>query len=113
MSDEPQADVNQPSDDQPDFILPAGEKYAIISFTFWDNVGIKLVETLTSVKLWGLVSMTTLSSMFLVQGLIDGGQWVTVNGTIYGLIFGMREAFKISQIFQRAKTGAATKKIPV
>lgn len=68
------------------------------SFKFWDAALVKIVESLISVKVWGLIAITVLSSMFLVKGYLDGGNWVAINGTIYGIIYGMREIFKISRI---------------
>jgi hypothetical protein len=69
-----------------------------LSFPFWDSVFVKITESLVSVKVWGLISITTLSSIFLVKGYISGGDWVTINSSVYGIIYGMREIFKMSRI---------------
>lgn len=70
----------------------------LFSRQFWDSVGVKIVESLISVKVWGLIAITTISSIFLYHDYIGGGDWVTVNGTVYGVIYGMREVFKITRI---------------
>ena len=115
MADEANvAEVEQTSSKSTeDIVLPEGESYAMASLTFWDNIGVKIVETITSIKVLGLATMTSLSTYLLVHGHIDGGQWTTTNTAIYGLIFGMREAFKLSQIYQQVKTKVTGKKITV
>ena len=72
---------------------------------FWDRVATKLVATFISVKVWGLVSITTISTLLLLNEYISGGEWTTVNGTVYSVIFGMREIFKVSSIKQMIDSG--------
>ena len=56
----------------------------------------KILFTLISVKIWGLVIGTWLSTWLLLSDKISGGQWVTFNTTIWALIFGMKEIFRIT-----------------
>ena len=65
---------------------------------FWDQVATKLVSIFISVKVWGLTATTTISTLLLLNGYISGGEWTTVNGTVYSVVFGMREAFKIASV---------------
>ena len=65
---------------------------------FWDDVFTKLVATMISVKVWGLITVTIISTWLLINGYIDGGNWTTVMTGVFGIIYGMREIFKISKI---------------
>ena len=65
--------------------------------------------TLISVKLWGLIACTWVSTYLLIHHKmisvgessytlgINGTQWVTFNTTIWGLIFGMKEIFRVME----------------
>lgn len=64
---------------------------------FWPNWFSKLLFTLISVKVWGLVACTWVSTFLLMQEHIDKGQWLTFNTTIWALIFGMKEIFRIAE----------------
>ncbi len=64
---------------------------------FWQNWFSKLLFTFISVKVWGLIACTWVSTYLLIQGFIDKGQWLTFNTTIWALIFGMKEIFRISE----------------
>jgi hypothetical protein len=57
----------------------------------------KLLFTLISVKFWGLVVSITLSTHLLLIEKIEAQQWVVFNTTIWGLIFGMKEVFRIAE----------------
>lgn len=66
----------------------------------------KFLFTLISVKVWGLIACTWVSTYLITHnpfcgnpdiGLITGGQWVTFNTTVWALIFGMKEIFRISE----------------
>lgn len=86
-------------------MLSIGEKsikrqHQFFTSIFWDSVATKLVATFISVKVWGLIVLWVLSSVFLVKGYIDGGEWVTVNGTVTSVIYGCREFFKIASVNQ-------------
>lgn len=83
-------------------ISSTGNNYKREFFTrdFWDSVATKLVATFISVKVWGLIVTWVLSSLFLIKGFLDGGEWVTVNGTVSSVIFGARELFKIASVRQ-------------
>ena len=83
------------------------EFYTISQKEFWLKWFSKLMFTLISVKLWGLIAGTWVSTYLLlchkmiVLGEntynlgISGAQWVTFNTTIWGLIFGMKEIFRV------------------
>lgn len=79
---------------------------------FWPKWFGKFFFTLISVKVWGLVAGTAISTWLLLIHLrnepviigekvieygINGAQWVTFNTTIWALIFGMKEIFRISE----------------
>jgi hypothetical protein len=79
---------------------------------FWTRFFSKFLFTLISVKVWGLVASITVSTYLLLihnantpyhvgenvlERGINGAQWVTFNTTIWALIFGMKEIFKISE----------------
>ena len=79
---------------------------------FWPTWAAKLMFTLISVKIWGLVAGTAISTWLLMINLhnqpvvtggkvyefgINGAQWLTFNTTIWALIFGMKEIFRISE----------------
>jgi len=79
---------------------------------FWPRWFGKLFFTLISVKVWGLVAGTAVSTWLLLVHVknepvimgdkiieygINGAQWVTFNTTIWALIFGMKEIFRISE----------------
>ncbi|SFF19283.1 hypothetical protein [Sunxiuqinia elliptica] len=83
------------------------EFYTIIQKEFWLKWFSKLMFTLISVKLWGLIAGTWVSTYLLIchkmvevggqtyELGINGAQWVTFNTTIWGLIFGMKEIFRV------------------
>jgi hypothetical protein len=69
---------------------------------FWQNWVSKLLFTLISVKVWGLVACTWVSTYLLLNPVEDGfslsgAQWLTFNTTIWALIFGMKEIFRIAE----------------
>lgn len=84
------------------------EEYIIGETGFWAKWGSKLLFTLISVKVWGLIGATWISTWLLLnhdvievggetfEFGINGGQWMTFNTTIWALIFGMKEVFRIS-----------------
>lgn len=83
------------------------EFYTIVQKEFWLKWFSKLMFTLISVKLWGLIACTWVSTYLLLYHQmvpigeqayelgINGAQWVTFNTTIWGLIFGMKEVFRV------------------
>lgn len=71
--------------------------------------GAKLMFSLISVKVWGLVGGTWVSSWLLVNNWIDNIHWITFNTTVWGLIFGMKEIFKISTGREKAEIISAEK----
>ena len=87
-------------------------KLTVIESGFWPRWISKLLFTLISVKFWGLIAGTIVSTWLLMVHLnhepviigdklieygINGTQWVTFNTTIWALIFGMKEIFRISE----------------
>lgn len=85
------------------------EYYTISQREFWLKWFSKFMFTLISVKLWGLVACTWVSTYLLMSQQviqvgerafemgINGAQWVTFNTTIWGLIFGMKEIFRVME----------------
>ncbi|WP_159520469.1 hypothetical protein [Sunxiuqinia indica] len=85
------------------------EFYTVTQKEFWLKWTSKLMFTLISVKLWGLIACTWVSTYLLLHHQlveigqnayelgITGGQWVTFNTTIWGLIFGMKEIFRVME----------------
>ncbi len=83
------------------------EFYTISQKEFWLKLVSKFMFTIISVKLWGLVACTWVSTYLLLNHElievgkntytlgINGAQWVTFNTTIWGLIFGMKEIFRV------------------
>lgn len=83
------------------------EFYTIVQKEFWLKWFSKLMFTLISVKVWGLIACTWVSTYLLIchemiqvgdkayELGINGAQWVTFNTTIWGLIFGMKEIFRV------------------
>lgn len=64
---------------------------------FFERWFSKFLFTIISVKVWGLVAATVVSTYLLIHCKIDRGDWLTFNTTIWALIFGMKEVFKISE----------------
>lgn len=71
------------------------EYFTINEEGFWPKWFSKLLFTLISVKVWGLIGCTWISTYLICKGLIDKEQWVTFNTTIWALIFGMKEVFRV------------------
>jgi hypothetical protein len=76
---------------------------------FFSAWGAKLMFSLISVKVWGLVGGTWVSTWLLVNNWIDNVHWITFNTTVWGLIFGMKEIFKISTGREKAEIVSAEK----
>ena len=69
---------------------------------FFSAWGAKFMFSLISVKVWGLAGGTWVSTWLLVNNWIDNIHWITFNTTVWGLIFGMKEIFKISHGREKA-----------
>lgn len=65
---------------------------------FWIDVFVKIIRTLISVKVWGLIGVPAFSTVLLIKGYLDSADWTTVNTTTISVIYGMREFFKISNL---------------
>ena len=64
---------------------------------FWTSWIAKLLFTLISVKFWGLLAGTWVSTHLVMRELITGAEWMTFNTTVWALIFGMKEVFRIAE----------------
>jgi len=73
------------------------EKFILGDEGFWGTWFSKLLFTIISVKVWGLFACTIVSTYLLTQNLLKGTEWLTFNTTIWALIFGMKEVFRISE----------------
>ncbi len=87
----------------------------------------KLIFQLISVKVWGLVAGTAISTYLATHSIetttvldpqygttgtvktpiITGAQWTTFNTTIWALIFGMKEIFRVADMRLKADTQQA------
>lgn len=65
---------------------------------YWKAVGNKVVENLTSLKMWIIIGVMIVSTTLLVKGFVNGGDWVTMNTTLIAVLGGMREAYKVAKI---------------
>jgi hypothetical protein len=79
-------------------------------FAAW---GAKFMFSLISVKVWGLVAGTWISTWLLVNNWIENVHWITFNTTVWGLIFGMKEIFRISTGREKAEVVSAEKELEV
>ena len=64
---------------------------------FFERWFSKFLFTIISVKVWGLAVAIIISTWLLNTEKIDNSDWLTFNTTIWALIFGMKEVFKISE----------------
>lgn len=84
-----------------DFAPP--KKLGILDKGFWSAWGAKLVFSLISVKVWGLAAATIVSTYLVLhvdtdgKHIFSGGNWLAFNSTVWGIIFGMKEVFKIAE----------------
>ena len=83
---------------------------------FWNKWFSKLLFTLISVKVWGLVAGTWVSTYLLLtevdgESYISNAQWLTFNTTIWALIFGMKEIFRITEKKDAAEQEIVRKKM--
>ncbi|HBH22614.1 MAG TPA: hypothetical protein DDY13_04245 [Cytophagales bacterium] len=86
------------------------KKYSVEQRQFWFSWASKLLFTLISVKFWGLVASVSVSTYLIVNNSIGAGEWVTFNTTIWGLIFGMKEIFRVMEQKDMNETELADKK---
>ncbi|WP_420318589.1 hypothetical protein [Ekhidna sp.] len=90
---------------------------------FWSTWLSKLLFTLISVKVWGLVAGTWISTHLLLNQEVialggqtyelsfSAAQWLTFNTTIWALIFGMKEVFRISEKKDKNEKAALDKRL--
>ena len=74
-----------------------------LSKDFLNACCVKVTTTLLSVKVWGLFVCFTVPTVLLVKGHIDAAAWVSGFTIVPGVIYGMREIFKISSIWDSIK----------
>ena len=99
------------------------EKVILGEHGFWSTWISKLLFTLISVKVWGLIAGTWVSTYLLLNHRIievgenvfefgiNGTQWVTFNTTVWALIFGMKEVFRISEKRDKTEKEALDKQL--
>lgn len=73
---------------------------------FYKEAWFKVIENLVSVKVWGLACFTTISTIMVFTGYLYGSDWIQGNGTVYSIIYGMREVFKTAKIKRLSKNAA-------
>lgn len=88
------------------------EFYTLGEQGFWNKFLSKFLFSIISVKVWGLVTSMGISTWLLLihnnnvpyeigenvfERGINGAQWVTFNTTIWALIFGMKEVYRITE----------------
>ncbi|WP_421765156.1 hypothetical protein [Ekhidna sp.] len=99
------------------------EKLFIGEDGFWAAWFSKLLFTLISIKVWGLVAGTWISTYLLLNQEVlelgdktyelsfSGAQWLTFNTTVWALIFGMKEVFRISEKKDKNEKAALDKRM--
>ena len=88
------------------------KRYKLGDTGFWPAWYAKILFTIISVKVWGLVASMAVSTWLLlihqryepwriggsiIEHGINGAQWVTFNTTVWALIYGMKEIFRIAE----------------
>lgn len=73
------------------------KRYSVEQKQFWFLWMSKFLFTLISVKFWGLVGSISISTYLIIIKRIEATEWVTFNTTIWGLIFGMKEIFRVME----------------
>lgn len=58
----------------------------------------KLFENLVSVKVWTIFLLLFVSAVLCYKGKITSDGFVSVNGTVISIVFGLREGFKTARI---------------
>jgi len=99
--------------------------YGVSSRYFASAFFAKLLYQLISVKVWGIVAGTAISTVLALKNfprtiisdtgtlmnvnmpLLSGAQWTTFNTTIWALIFGMKEVFKVAERRSKQEARAA------
>jgi hypothetical protein len=89
--------------------------YGVSDRYFASSFFAKFLYQMISVKVWGLVAGTIISTWLATKNfprnlitdtgvltnvempIINGAQWTTFNTTIWALIFGMKEVFKVAE----------------
>ena len=65
---------------------------------YWGDVVGKLVDNLLSIKWWMICLVFLGTGKLLMLGLLTGGEFITINTSLLGIVMAMREIFKISRI---------------
>ena len=66
--------------------------------SFKQDIVVKLVQNLLSVKVWIIFSVLTISTTLVLLKLMDASIWGATNGGIVSTVCAMREIFKIEKI---------------
>jgi len=79
------------------------EEVKFFSKEFANACAVKLAVTIISVKVWGVAICFTVPTILLIYGFIDPESWVSGFTIVPGIIFSMREVFKIANIWDTAR----------
>lgn len=87
------------------------EKKKFFSSAYCREVIMKIIDNLLSVKVWVIVGVLSLSAKMVYDGVMTGGEFVTLNCSLTVVAIGMREVFKVNKIRVMSLNGEA-KNIP-
>ncbi len=79
------------------------EEVNFFSKEFANACAVKIAVTFISIKVWGLAICFTMPTILLIKGYIDPESWVSGFTIVPGIIFSMREIFKIANIWDHVK----------
>lgn len=58
----------------------------------------KFFENLVSVKVWTIFLLLFVSAVLCYKGKVSSEGFVSVNGTVISIVFGLREGFKVAKV---------------
>lgn len=58
----------------------------------------KLFENFVSVKVWVIFLLLFVSALLCYKGKVTSEGFVSVNGTVISIVFGLREGFKVAKV---------------
>jgi hypothetical protein len=58
----------------------------------------KLFENFVSVKVWVIFLLLFVSAVLCYKGKVSSEGFVSVNGTVISIVFGLREGFKVAKV---------------
>lgn len=62
------------------------------------QISSKIIITLTSVKVWGLIGFTIINTYLLLNGYLQSTDFANIQVTLITVIYGMREIFKVRDL---------------